>query len=841
MPIKRLKDLFSPPSFPDEEQSRIAYIVHYILLLLFFFLVIPIIYNWTDGQIFNTIILLGEELIIIAAFYFNMRGEVKTSAILLTFSMPFMTTFLLVAEGDGIHDVDLLIFPAAIALAGLLLNRFSFYIYIGITLICVCSIYLLEMNGIFTTQLSSFVSYRDLTDIMIIIIITSFIIDLLVKKIRSSIKELRQNQGELKSKNEELAKHQELLKRSADGLRVAALRWQSTFDAVHDPIFLMSMDHKILLANKATQECFNITPEAAIGKHCWEVVHNQNNPFPECPVLQLEKTGKRESIELKVSSNWYEIIVDPVFDEDHKLVGIVHIARNITKRKHYEEAVATEKERLDVTLRSIGDGVISTDRIGKILIMNKLAEEYTGWNFEETDTKNIRDIFKIIDGETRNPIDNPVNVVVEKGTIVETKNHTILISRDGGERRIEINVAPIRNRLSDITGTVLVFRDISEKHRLEEKLHTAQKLESIGVLAAGIAHDFNNLLNGIFGYIELAMNRMSDHDKALSYLRKAIGVFERAQDLTRQLFTFAKGSRPIKKNLSLEPIIKNNITSVFKDSGVNTNFITPTELWLCEIDEVQINQALKNILLNALQSMSDRGSIEINAINCPKMSPVPGQLCERNYVCITVEDHGQGISQENITRIFDPFFTTKQKGIGLGLSIAYSIIKKHDGYVDVKSEIGKGTTVRIFLPAFTKELHPQIVPQYTPVKDSGKILLMDDESYIIDLGSEMIEILGFKVETVRSGCEAVDIFRKAYGSDDPFQLVILDLTIPYGMGGKDALIKLREIDPYIKAIASSGYSDDPVMADPFSFGFNGSLAKPYRKVDLARAISNLLR
>jgi PAS domain S-box-containing protein len=514
---------------------------------------------------------------------------------------------------------------------------------------------------------------------------------------------------------------------------------------------------------------------------------------------------------------------------------------DISERKKTEDALVAEKERLSVTLRSIGDAVIATDVSGRIVLMNKVAEALTGWPIAQAEGKQLSEVFVVVNEITRQPCENPVEKVLKSGSIVNLENHTVLVARDGRELVIADSGALIKDRESKTIGVVLVFRDNSEKQRAQEAMLKAEKLESLGVLAGGIAHDFNNLLSGLFGYLDLARGTVKKNDAAAQYIEKAFSVFGRAKDLTGQLLTFAKGGAPARKTQSLSPLIRDAVHFALSGSSIQSRFDIPQDLWPCDIDENQIGQVLDNIIINARDAMPMGGVVTVSAENVAAGASLPPTLVTADHVRITVRDQGTGISPEHLPRIFDPFFTTKQKGSGLGLATAYSIVKRHDGTIEAESELGKGAAFHVYLPASAKKPAADTGgPGAARYTGSGRVLVMDDEEFIRDVAAAMIEDMGYSVETAPRGQEAVAIFTEAKDAGRPFDLAILDLTIPGGMGGKETKEKLKRIAPGVKIIASSGYSEDPVMARPLDFGFDGSVRKPYDKAELSQAVAMVM-
>jgi len=387
-----------------------------------------------------------------------------------------------------------------------------------------------------------------------------------------------------------------------------------------------------------------------------------------------------------------------------------------------------------------------------------------------------------------------------------------------------------------------VSRNITEKHKINKHLQNVQKIESLGALAGGIAHDFNNLLSGMFGYIDIAKNliEQGSTEPGLKNLSKALGIFDRATSLTRQLLTFSKGGMPVKQTTVVSSLIANTVTFALTGSNVSPVFDINTTLWNCNIDGNQICQALDNIIINARQAMPSGGIIFVSAVNVSPEDPILPSMQKGHYVKITIRDQGMGIVPENIGRIFDPFFTTKKHGSGLGLAMTYSILSKHGGGITVESKHGSGASFTLYLPALPDAVPLQKTAPNTATGVGGTILVMDDEDYILDIASKMLVGMGYTVVTASNGTDALQKFIHAKDTGHPINAVILDFTIPGGMGGKETMKHLLELEPDIRGIISSGYADDPLMHDPQQFGFAGKLKKPYSKNDLADVLHNVL-
>lgn len=415
---------------------------------------------------------------------------------------------------------------------------------------------------------------------------------------------------------------------------------------------------------------------------------------------------------------------------------------------------------------------------------------------------------------------------------------TAHVRKDGSVVPIELSLQRIE--YENRPALLGVARDISEREKREEDRLRTQKLESVGVLAGGIAHDFNNLLTGILGNISLA-KLCAEAD---GMLQKSLADTEkaalRARDLTQQLLTFSKGGAPLKSPSSIVDIIRDSASFAIRGSRSVCAYDFVDNLWFINADKGQMSQVFQNLVINALQSMPEGGVIEIRGRNVEVQEGEVPQLAAGKYVEIAVQDHGTGIEKMHRERIFDPYFSTKQNGSGLGLAVVYSIVKNHDGHIGLQSETGQGTTFTLFIPAIVPEKHAD-----QPVDDKvftgrGKVLFMDDEELIRDVAVQILLKLGFEPHLACDGAEAVSLYEKAREEGEPFAVVIMDLTIPGGMGGREAMEKLLAIDPDITAIVSSGYANDPIMANYGQFGFKGVVPKPFTVPQLSKVLYQVL-
>ncbi|MCK5539590.1 MAG: PAS domain S-box protein [Deltaproteobacteria bacterium] len=634
---------------------------------------------------------------------------------------------------------------------------------------------------------------------------------------------------------------------SEQSLKESEEKFRSLFERSSDPMLLLD-EKGFFDCNQAALKLLKAKNKEVLAVH----------PSRLSPVTQPDGLASREKAKAMIKKAytdgfhrfewlhcdlegrefWADVSLTVVPFESREIIFTVW--RDISMIKELEHLLRDEREQLRVTLRSIGDAVITTDLEGRVVLMNRVAERLTGWNQVEARGHKIAEIIDIVEGQTGEAARNPLYQAISQGVILELDDDTVLRSRNGQEFKIADSASPIRDEKSEIIGGVLVFRDITNRERMQEEVLKLRKLESVGRLAGGIAHDFNNLLTGIMGNIEVASLRLgSQPDKVHGNLEKALKASRRAADLTQKLLTFAKGGDPIKETAAIGEIIKDSAEFSLLGSKIALSLDIPENLWAAEVDSGQISQVVQNLVINAVYAMPEGGTIFIcgENVDLSSVQTVSLPLKFGPYIKISVRDQGCGITEELREKIFDPFFTTKKEGSGLGLSVIHSIVNKHGGYVGVQSEPGCFTEFTFYLPSLgvVLENREEMLFEKGSSVSAGRILVMDDEEVVREVITELLTSYGYEVVAVSDGRQVLEKYR-----EQEFELVIMDLTIPGGLGGRDTMKLLKEFDPLAKAVVSSGYANDPVVAEYEKYGFCGFLSKPYILEELLQLLKKVL-
>ena len=510
------------------------------------------------------------------------------------------------------------------------------------------------------------------------------------------------------------------------------------------------------------------------------------------------------------------------------------------KKNKLEQNLIESEEKFRLLMELATDGVLVVQD-GKIKEVNYYLAKMCGYAIDEVLDTDLASFFHPDDIETiekiyERPLKDDNELAVHELT---------LMCKTG--LRVEAEVIAGRFIFQNKPSNLLVVRDISERSRTQRELVKARQLESIAALSGGIAHDYNNLLTAIIGNITLAQNYLDPDDKVFLLLSQALAASQTAKDLTQKLITFSKGGAPDKKITDVAKLVKSTTEFTLSGSNLKCEYQFSEDLSAVEVDGNQIGQAIHNVIMNAREAMPQGGPLKISAKNLKSSQDLPG-LRQGKYIKITITDRGKGIPKKNLDRIFNPYFSTKnlgdKKGTGLGLSICHSIIKKHGGNVTVSSTYGKGAAFQIYLPCANGKTPDQqdtrTTEQEIPIFGEGRILIMDDEAMIRKLAGELLTYLGYTVDFAIDGSEAVNRYEEALKSNARFDAVILDLTVKGGMGGKEAIQKLAKIDPHVIGIVSSGYSNDPVIAEFERHGFTGVVTKPYTMGELSEKLNQAL-
>ncbi len=522
----------------------------------------------------------------------------------------------------------------------------------------------------------------------------------------------------------------------------------------------------------------------------------------------------------------FENRYSPIYGEDQTIIGLSAYVIDITELKRAQNELEENRERFEKLASLTFEGIL-IHRNGLVLDVNESLLKISGYSREELVGKNVVSMF--VPEEYHEKIRKEiVKKIVKPYEVMGRK-------KDGSLIPIEIESRNIESKNEDFRVTAI--RDITERKKIEEEHIKLSKLESLGVLAGGIAHDFNNILTGFFGNLELAQMELPAGHPSSPYLARARDAIERATRLTKQLLTFSRGGEPVFEEADLAAVARSIAEFTLSGSNIKVHFSIAEDLRRVRADKGQLEQVITNLVLNAKQAMPGGGSLFITLDNTTNT--------DGDFVRLRIEDEGEGIPPELMQKIFDPFFTTKATGNGLGLATVFSIIEKHGGHITVDSTAGKGSVFTVFLPPGRSLPVPEPVVPEPPRQDkkayAGRILVMDDEEMICDIVSAMLESLGYRTETVSDGEEAVEKYAGAYAAGEGYDAVILDLTVPRGTGGLDAVKKILHVDSGARVLVSSGYSGGSILKNYREYGFSGILAKPFRLEELAGELERVLQ
>ncbi len=526
-----------------------------------------------------------------------------------------------------------------------------------------------------------------------------------------------------------------------------------------------------------------------------------------------------------------------VLETGDGLTHVLALMHDVTDRRRAEKALTASEREKAAVLDAMSEIVTYQDADFNIIWANRAAAEYVGAARERMAGKHCHDI---ICHNDRRCDACPIRAVVrtlrvQEGEIVDRLH----------DRTLYVLGYPVFGDDGELTGIVSVARDVTEKRQKEDATFRAKKLESIGILAGGIAHDFNNVLTAVLGNINLAQMSVNGGGRLPEHLEKAEAACLRAKDLSQKLITFARGGEPMKRKSSVIALLQKVLKATVTEPHVRHHLTYGDDLYEVAFDEAQMRQAFGNIIANAVEAMPEGGEIFVHIENAAVADAKSSLVANGRHLKITIRDEGRGMTDGELEKIFDPYYSTKsmgtQKGMGLGLSITHSILTKHNGHIAVESTPGKGTVMCVYLPVERTVPEPVgIVSPSAASLEKDRVLIMDDEKMVLDVGGEILGHLGYEVEHAQSGEEAIKRYASAIANGEPFDAVILDLTVRGGMGGRETMDHLMRIDPQVVAFLSSGYTEDPAIKDFERYGFTGVIKKPYSVNALATSLASVL-
>lgn len=495
---------------------------------------------------------------------------------------------------------------------------------------------------------------------------------------------------------------------------------------------------------------------------------------------------------------------------------------------------------IEILLDNILDSVFFLNSNGKIIYMNKIAQNLTEWLLKSAQNKYFSDVFKLKKSKSDFETYDCFTEILQTKKPQICKKPSILITQSGKEIEVRCNFFPIFGENNEFLGCLIIAQDFTDKRKYENALQNAMRLNSLGQLSSGIAHDFNNVLTTILGNISLAKLNLDEKGEIFNLLNEAEEGIDKARVMTQQLLTFASENNRDKEILEISELLKNFVSFTLSGSNVKCNFRFSKDLMNVEGNRSQLGQFIHNIIVHAVHSMPVGGNIKISAKNIKIPKENNFELEQGNYVMLTIQDNGIGMSESDLSHVFDPFYMSNMTGKDMGLAIVKDIIDQHNGTILIDSIVGEGTTFTIYLPAiFQDSSSIKDIKGEIPRKH-GKVLVMDDEDIIRRVLSKMLTQLGYEAHVVNEGVSAIKTYKEFLANNDRFDVVILDLTIRGGMGGKETIENLLKIDPKVKVLASSGYTTDDIMTNYESYGFSGALVKPYRVNELDKALIDIL-
>jgi PAS domain S-box-containing protein len=682
---------------------------------------------------------------------------------------------------------------------------------------------------------------------------------------------------DLEQRIKDLEKDASDRKQLADALRQSEEKYRGIFDESLAAIYLFDINKKFIDTNQAGCDLLGYSREELL---CLSISDVDADPVIVKPAHAQLLSGQRlvqyEHQLKKIDGSIISVLNNsrPIIDTSGNTVGLQSTLIDITESRKAQDDLQLAHDELE---KQVGERTASLSELNNVL-MQKIEEQEESKKALASSEEQYRTlvnnlplgIFRTtLDGEfaSVNPalvemlgydnLEDLLAVPVEKiysdpkfrEQLLEQLQASKVISnfeieaccRDGSHILISTSIRTETDEHGNILFLDGIGEDITEQKRLEKELSKSRQLESLGLLAGGIAHDFNNILTAVLGNVSLAKILPPDDPNFNDILTEAEKASFRAKDLTQKLLTFAKGGEPVLQTISLANVIKESANFVLSGSKVACCYDFSDDLWMVDVDKSQISQVIQNLIINARQAMPEGGNIQVKCLNYHRDElGFSQQLPPGKYIQVSIQDEGIGVSPRHIEKIFDPYFTTKQMGNGLGLAITHSIIKKHGGYIIVSSELGKGTLFSFFLPASIKLPRQEMKKEQELVNKKGKILIMDDDKNIRVFTEKVLSYMACEFVLVEDGSEAIEFYSQAMADGEPFDAVVLDLTIPGGMGGEETVKRLIKMDPSVRAIVISGYSNDPVMMEHEKYGFKEKVIKPFRIEELSEALQKVL-
>lgn len=636
-----------------------------------------------------------------------------------------------------------------------------------------------------------------------------------------------------------------------DDLKLSEKKYSLLIENLHAGVVVHAADTSIIDFNQQALRVLGLEKDQILGKKgfdpAWHFQHDDGTilELQEYPVNKIAQTLspiKNQTFGINRpgpynDTLWVNVNGVPLFDEKDQLEFIIITFVDFTARRNIEINLKTSEEQYRNLVELSSDLIFNENLKGEFIFINRAFDETLGYSKEELIEQDISYLI--------HP-DDLSNLIKAKQPLFEGKDIKNVVYRfkakNGQYKFFSTNASPLfdsKGKICEIHG---IARDVTELKKKESDKIQKQRLESVGTLAGGLAHDFNNILVGILGNLNLLQqNEQHLKSDSIEMIDDIAEATQRASDLTQQLLTFSKGGEPIRKAENIVQILQFCIKLVMSGSKSKCQIVSHKKMHLVNVDFGQIQQVINNILLNADQSMPKGGLIAIKLTNFLKKrtnSEIDLQLGQ--YVKISISDEGEGIPDTMKEKVFSPYFSTKSKGTGLGLATAYSIIRRHNGFINFESNLGKGTTFHVYLPISKNEKHSILTEKDIKLTKTGKILVLDDNLTVLKMIQKMLHHLKQKVDIVEDGKQVLQKYREAMLKEEPYDIVIMDLTIPGGMGGKEAIQDLYQIDPTVKAIVSSGYSTDPIMANYQEYKFKGILKKPYTIHQIKQLLRDLL-